>query len=172
MRCCHPTIAIEGPYSENLLEGNQRSSWRPPETERSGRAIKRKPPRQTCWLMKRIRITSLSLRPRGNGHLGAKAISGAHLGMVNSPPSRRADWVLTLAVPLSSRAGTRGPARLPATPRLLRLALARRQGLASSPQRTRAPFLSPCPRNPRLFPECQTPSPPAHRRRPAPVPAR
>ena len=31
--------------------------------------------------------------------------------MVNSPPSRRADCVLTLAVALSSRARTRGPAR-------------------------------------------------------------
>jgi hypothetical protein len=46
-------------------------------------------------------------------------------------------------------------AKTPETPRLLLLAPTRWQGLASSPQKTRAPSRPPCPRSSRLSPGCQ-----------------
>src|SRR5271166_4253121 len=69
----------------------------------------------------------ISARPQARpvaATCGATAISTADLGMVNSPPSGRADWVLLPAVPLSSPAGTRIPAR-PIRPAFRRAASAR-----------------------------------------------
>jgi hypothetical protein len=75
-------------------------------------------------------------------------------------------------LPNAEDRGCRGIERVKTAvaPRLLQLALVRRQARAFCPQRTRARLQPPCPRSSRLSPECHAPS--AHRRNTAVIFAR